>query len=130
LGGEVNQQSSPGHQAQLLLQVIQQAAQGLLLVVEVLVLVQLLNNAYAGHLSFMSALWMLSLSWVDLIVSVFSLLQNAEISLSRQIQPSYVCLVKGAFFHQCYAFFLGAKMSVSLSVCPNWQEQPQKVCCG
>jgi hypothetical protein len=89
LGGEVNQQSSPGHKAQLLLQVIQQAAQGLLLVVEVLVLVQLLNNAYAGHLSFMSASWMLSLSWVDLIVSVFSLLQNAELSLSLSLSLSH-----------------------------------------
>jgi SHAQKYF class myb-like DNA-binding protein len=56
---------------------------------------------------------------------------SLSLSLSRQIQPSYVCLVKGVFFHQCYALFFELKcLSVCLSVYPDWQEQPQKVCCG
>jgi hypothetical protein len=55
------------HQAQLEVQPIQQAARGLL--GEKVLLALLLNSDSAGRLSSMSALWMLSLSWVDLIVS-------------------------------------------------------------
>jgi hypothetical protein len=63
---------------------------------------------------------------------VFSLsckMQNS-LSLSCQIQPSYICLVKGAFFHQCYAFIFELKcLSVCLSV-PIGRSDPKRCAAG